>query len=130
MYTVWPVSLSIQLCCNCRLPFVSCFFLFFFLLLGFEDCCDLSEVWSLALVAPLDEALGLSEPTVAGCWLVVVCSTCDFFDFDPCPESVELLDSYSWCWLYSSASCSELNTFFMGDLSSAFFRGDSARTWD
>ena len=122
--------MSIQLYCNCRPPFVSCFFLFFFLLLGLDDCYDLSEVWSLALVAPLDEVLSLSEPAVAACRLAVVYSTCDFFDFDPYPESVELLDSYSLCWLYSSASCSELNVFFSGDYSSTFFNGDSVKTCD
>ena len=72
---------------------MSCFFLFFFLLLGLDDCYDLSEVWSGAPVAPLAEAWGLSEPVAATCWLVAACSTCDFFAFDPCPESVELLDS-------------------------------------
>jgi hypothetical protein len=84
----------------------------------------------LALVAPLDDVLSLSEPVVAACWLAVVCSTCDFFALDPCPESVELLDSYSLCWLYSSASCRELNVFFSGDCSSTFFNGDSVKTCD
>lgn len=84
----------------------------------------------MVLVAPLDEVLSFSEPTVGGYKFIAVCSACYFFDFDPCPESVELLDSYCLCWLYSSASYSELNGFFSGDWSSTFFIGDAAKTCD